>query len=72
MSNSAAVVSCPSIRKRNREERWNRDVLLGILGDPWSLQDGRVEVDANAAAPARCIPVMNPEVEAGPTDENQK
>ena len=36
----------------NEEERWNHDMLLGILGNPWSLQDGRV---------------VNSEVEAGPT-----
>ena len=67
VSNNAAVVSCRSIRRRNKEERWKRDMLLGILGNPWSLQDGRVEVDPNPAAPARDIPMVNPEVEAGPT-----
>ena len=67
MGNSAAVVSCRSIRRRNKEERWNGDMLLGILGNPWSSHDGRVEVDPNPAAPARYIPMVNPEVEAGPT-----
>ena len=73
VSNNAAVVQCRSIRRRNKDERWNCDVLLGILGNPWSLHDGRVEVDPNPAAPARHIPMVNPEVEAG-TDchENQK
>ena len=66
-SNSAAVVSCRSIRRRNKEERWKRDLLLRILGNPWSLQDGRAEVDPNTAAPARYVPMVNPEVEAGPT-----
>ena len=42
-------------------------MLLGILGNPWRLQDGRVEVDPYTAAPARYIPMVNPEVEAGPT-----
>ena len=42
-------------------------MLLGILGNLWSLQDGRVEVDPNPAAPARYIPMASPEVEAGPT-----
>ena len=40
---------------------------LGILGNQWSLQDGRVDVDPDPAAPARYIPMVNPEVEAGPT-----
>ena len=62
VSNSAAVVSCRITRRRSTEERWNR-VLLGTLGNPW--QDGRVEVDPNHAAPARSIPMVNPEVEAG-------
>ena len=52
MSNNASVVACRSIRKRNQEERWNREMMLGILGNPWSLQDGRVEADHNPAAPA--------------------
>ena len=42
-------------------------LLLGTLGNPWSLQDGRVEIDPNPTAPARYIPMVNPEVEAGPT-----
>ena len=42
-------------------------MLLGLLGNPWRLQDGRVEVDPNPAAPARYIPMVNPEVVAGPT-----
>ena len=67
VSNNAAVVQCRSIRRRNKDERWNCDVLLGILRNPWSLLDGRVEVDPNPAAPARHIPMVNPEVEAGPT-----
>ena len=41
--------------------------FLGILGNPRSLQDGRVEVVPSLAVPARYIPMMNPEVEAGPT-----
>ena len=36
-----------------------------LLGNPWSLQDGRVEVDPNPAAPARYIPMVNPEVKTG-------
>ena len=28
VSNNAAVVSCRSIRRRKKEERWNRDMLL--------------------------------------------
>ena len=31
-----AVCRC---RKRNEEERWDRDLLLGVTGNPWSLQD---------------------------------
>ena len=30
-SNNAAVVAYRSIRKRNQEERWNREMLLGML-----------------------------------------
>ena len=41
-------------------------MLLGI-GNSWSLQDGRVKVDPNPVAPARYIPMVNSEVEAGPT-----
>ena len=67
MSNNAAVVACRSIRRRNKEERWNRDMLLGILGNPWSLQDGRVKVDPNLAAPARDLPMVNPKIPAEPT-----
>ena len=52
VSNNAAVVSCRSIGRRNKEERWNCDMLFGILGNPWSLQDGHVEVEPNPAAPA--------------------
>ena len=66
MSNNAAVVTCRSIRRRNKEERWNREVMLEILGNPWSLEDGRVEVDPDPAAPARCLPMVNPEVPAEP------
>ena len=57
---TAAAVSSLSILRRNQEERGNRDMLLGILGNPWSLQDGRVEVDLNPAAPARYIALVNP------------
>ena len=67
VSNSAAVVTCRSIRRRNKEERWNREMLLGILGKPWSLQDKRVEVDLNPAPSARYLPMVNPEVLAEPT-----
>ena len=42
-------------------------MLLGILGNPWSVQDGRVEVDPDPAVPASNIPMVNPEVEARPT-----
>ena len=62
VSNNAAVVSCRSIRRQNEEEHWNGDMMLGILGNPWSLQDGRMEVVPNPAAPARYIPMVNPEV----------
>ena len=69
MSSNAAVVSCRSIRRRNKEARWNRDLLLGVLGNPWSLQDGRTEreVDLNPATPTRYIPMVNPEVQTGST-----
>ena len=67
MSNNAAVVTCRSIRRRNKEERWNREMLLGILGNPWSLQDGRVEVNPDPAAPATYLPMVNLEVQAEPT-----
>ena len=67
MSNNAAVVACRSIRRRNKEECWNREMLLGILGNPWSLQDGRVEDDPDPATPARYLPMVNPEVPAEPT-----
>ena len=50
MNNNAAAVSCRSNQRLNKEERWNRDMLLGILGNPWSLQDGRGEVDPNPGA----------------------
>ena len=60
VSNNVAVVSCRSIQKRNKEERSNLEMLLGILGNPW------VEVDPHTAAPARYIPTVNPEMEAGP------
>ena len=67
VSNSAAVVTCRSIRRRNKEERWNREMLLGILGKPWGLQDERVEVDLDPAPLARYLPMVNPEVPAEPT-----
>ena len=67
VSNNAAVVTCRSILRRNKEERWNRELLLGILGNPWSLQDGRVEVDPNPATQARYLPMVNLEVPAEPT-----
>ena len=63
-SNTAAV-ACRS-RRRNEEERWDRD-LLGVLGNPWSLQDGRVEIDHNLGAPSEHIPMVKPEVVAEPT-----
>ena len=50
VSNNAAVVVCRSIRRRNKEERWNRAMLLGVLGNLWSLRYGRMEVDCNLAA----------------------
>ena len=34
VSNKAAVTSCRSIRRRNKEERWNRDMPFGIRGHP--------------------------------------
>ena len=45
----------------------NRELLLGILGNPWSLQDGRVELDPDPAPPARYLPMVNPEVPAETT-----
>ena len=63
-SNTAAV-ACRS-RRRNEEERWDRD-LLGVLGNPWSLQDGHVEIDHNLGAPSEHIPMVKPEVVAEPT-----
>ena len=42
-------------------------MLLGRLGNPWSLQDGRAEVDPNPVAPARYLPMVNPEIPAEPT-----
>ena len=39
VSNNAAVVTWRSIRRRNKEERWNCERLLSILGNPWSLQE---------------------------------
>ena len=62
----------PQHTGRDKGERWNRDMLLGILGSPWSLQDGRVEVDPTPAAPARYIPMVNPEVQAGPAVTNTR
>ena len=56
-----------SIRRRNIEERWNREKLLGIFGNPWSLKDGCVAVDPDPAAPARHMPMVNQEVKAEPT-----
>ena len=41
--------------------------MFGLLGNPWSLQDGRVGVDPNPAAPSRYILMGIGEVEAGPT-----
>ena len=38
-----------------------------LLGNPWSLQDGRVKVDTNPAALASYVPIASPSVEAGPT-----
>ena len=49
-----------------KEERWNREMLLGIFGSPWSLQDGRVEVNPEPAALARYLPMVKPEVQAEP------
>ena len=66
-SNNAALVTCRSIRRRNKEERWNRELLLGIHGTPRSLHDGRVEVDPDPAAQATFFPMVNPEVPAEPT-----
>ena len=63
-SNTAAV-ACRS-RRRNEEERWDPD-LLGVLGNPWSLQVGRVEIDHNLGAPSEHIPMVKPEVVAEPT-----
>ena len=34
VSNNAAVVTCRSTRRRNKEERSNREMLLGILRNP--------------------------------------
>ena len=42
-------------------------MLLCILGNPWSLQDGRVEVNPDPAAPARYLLMVNSEVSAEPT-----
>ena len=44
-----------------------RDMLLGILGNPSSMQDGLVEVQPSPAAPTKTPPMVNTEVEAGPT-----
>ena len=67
VSDKAAVTTCRSIRLQNKEERWNRDMLHGIFGNLRSMQDGRVEVDRNPAAPARTLPMVNPGVVAGTT-----
>ena len=64
-SDKAAVVLSRSIRGQSKVERWNRDVLLGILGNPWSLHGGRVKVDPNPITPPKYIPMVNPEAEAG-------
>ena len=32
---------------------------LGVLENPWSLQDGRVDVDDNPAAPSGFMPMVN-------------
>ena len=39
--------------------------MLGILGNPWSLQDGRVDPDP--AAPARFLAMLILEIPAEPT-----
>ena len=46
-------------------------MLLGILRNLWSLQDGRVEVNPDPAAPARYLLMVN---SGGRTDseENQE
>ena len=67
VSNKAAVVMCRCIRRRNKEERWNRAFLLGVLGNPWSVQDGSVEVDYNSGAPSGSFPMVNEAVVAEPT-----
>ena len=33
VSDKASVTTCRSIRWRNKEERWNRDMLHGIFGN---------------------------------------
>ena len=63
VSINAAVVSRRSIRRRNKEERGNRDTLLGVFAKPWNLQEGRVELDPNSVAHGGNIPMVNPEVE---------
>ena len=49
------------------ETEKNAGMLLGIVGNPWS-QDGRVEVELNAAAPARTFPMVNPGEEPTKTE----
>ena len=68
VSSNAAAMSCRSIRRSSKEERWNRDMMLEILDKRWSLQDGRAEVDSISVASIRYITTRNPEVEAGPTE----
>ena len=73
VSNNEAVVSCRSIRRRNKEERWDRGVLLGIRGNPWKLQDGRLDVDIRPRSAGQMH--SNDERRSGgqtDSDENQK
>ena len=42
-------------------------MLLAIKGNPWNLKTGGAEVDPDPAAPiARALPMLHPEVLAGP------
>ena len=67
MSDKAAVTTCRSIRLRNKEERWNRDMLHGIFGNLGSMQDGRVEVEPQPCGTSQNTSNGEPRVEAGST-----
>ena len=57
----------PQFSETKQRRTLEPSYIVGVLGNPWSVQHGNVEVDYNPAAPSGYIPMVNAAVVAEPT-----